>query len=198
MYKNAYVVSFENMRAGPFKQLAHSMSEDSRFFLGKNKVMGVALGRTPEDEHADNSHLLTRYLHGQVCMLFSNKTVAALEACFKAQEVDDFAVAGQAATYTVHLAKGTEALEGFGHSMEPHLRTLGLPTKLNFQKIELLADVYVCREGQVLNVEQTKILKLLGHKMGSFQLSILCRRQASGSFKEFDAGAHFLARPNQK
>jgi mRNA turnover protein 4 len=126
------VISFENMRAGPFKSLAHAMTADSKFFLGKNKVMGVALGRTPEDEHADNSHLLNRYLHGQVCMLFSNKPVAQLEECFKAQEVDDFAVAGQPATFTVHLAKGTEALEGFGHSMEPHLRKLGLPTKLNF------------------------------------------------------------------
>ena len=38
-YKNAFVVSFENMRAGPFKHLAFKMREDSRFFLGKNKVI---------------------------------------------------------------------------------------------------------------------------------------------------------------
>ena len=131
-YQNAYVISFENMRAGPFKNLAHSMNSDSKFFLGKNKVMGVALGKTPEDEHADNAHLLNRYLHGQVCMLFSNKNVAGLEECFKTAVVDDFAVAGQSATYTVHLEKGVTALEGFGHSMEPHFRKLGMPTKLNF------------------------------------------------------------------
>ena len=38
-YKNAFVVSFENMRTGPFKHLAFKMREDSRFFLGKNKVI---------------------------------------------------------------------------------------------------------------------------------------------------------------
>ncbi len=38
-YKNVFVLSFENMRAGPFKQLAHSMRADSKFFLGKNKVI---------------------------------------------------------------------------------------------------------------------------------------------------------------
>jgi len=96
------------------------------------------------------------------------------------------------ATYTIHLAKGVKALDGFGHAMEPHLRTLGLPTKLNFQKIELLADVFVCREGQILNVEQCKILKLLGHKMGNFQLKLLCERKGKGKFTEFEAGAQFL------
>ena len=144
-YKMAYVVSFENMRAGPFKNLAHEMKGESKFFLGKNKVMGVALGRTPEDEHADNSHLLTRYLLGSVCLLFSNMTLEQIQKSFEEFQTEDFAVAGQPASYTVHLEKGTKTLETYGHSMEPYFRTLGLPTKLNFQKIELLADVFVCR-----------------------------------------------------
>ena len=38
-YKNIFVLSFENMRSGPFKHLAHTMREDSKFFLGKNKVL---------------------------------------------------------------------------------------------------------------------------------------------------------------
>ena len=38
-YKFEYVVSFENIRAGPFKLLAHKLKSDSRFFLGKNKVV---------------------------------------------------------------------------------------------------------------------------------------------------------------
>jgi|TARA_B110000305_G_scaffold224541_1_gene270184 hypothetical protein len=33
-------------------------------------------------------------------------------------EVEDFAQAGAKATYTVLLAKGKEALDGYGHSME--------------------------------------------------------------------------------
>ena len=59
--------------------------------------------------------------------------------------MEDFANAGTKATYTVFLQKGTEALENFGHGLEPQFRQLGLPTKLNMQKIELLADTYVCR-----------------------------------------------------
>jgi mRNA turnover protein 4 len=68
----------------------------------------------------------------------------------------------------VFLQKGTEALKDYGHGMEPHFRQLGLATKLNMQKIELLADTFVCREGEELSVEQCKLLKLLGHKMATF------------------------------
>jgi len=38
-YKNMFVLSFENMRAGPFKKIAYDMKEDSKIFLGKNKVI---------------------------------------------------------------------------------------------------------------------------------------------------------------
>ena len=71
-YKNAFVVSFENIRSGPFKVIASQWRADSKFFLGKNKVMQVALGKKPEDEPVDNTHLLSRYMRGQVCLLLSN------------------------------------------------------------------------------------------------------------------------------
>ncbi len=67
-----YVLSFENMRTGPFKTLQNSM-RTSKFFIGKNKVMQVALGKHPEDECGDNTHVLSQYLRGQVCLLFSNE-----------------------------------------------------------------------------------------------------------------------------
>ena len=63
-YKNSYVVSFQNIRAGPFKTLAHKMRDDSKFFLGKNKVISIALGKSPETEPADNMHILGKYMHG--------------------------------------------------------------------------------------------------------------------------------------
>ena len=37
-YKKCFVLSFENMRTGPFKKIQNSM-RDSKFFIGKNKVV---------------------------------------------------------------------------------------------------------------------------------------------------------------
>lgn len=152
------------------------------------------MGRTSEDEHADNTHLIGKYMKGHVCLLATNKTKEQAEAHIKAHSVEDFAVAGVEAQYDVFLEKGIESLGGYAHSLEPYLKKLGLPVKLNFQKLELIADVYVCREGQVLNVEQAKILKLLGYKMASFELKFLAQRQKSGKFTEFEEGQEYLTR----
>ena len=46
-------------------------------------MMQVALGKAPEDEPADNTHLLSRYMRGQVCLLLSNKGKEANEKRFK-------------------------------------------------------------------------------------------------------------------
>ena len=135
--------------------MARQWREDSKFFLGKNKVIQVALGKRPEDEPADNTHLLSRYMRGNVCLLLTNKGKEAIEKRFSeiAETHEDFATASAKAAYTVFLPKGTEALDGYTHSLYPQFKDLGLPVKLNYQKIELLSDVYVCREGQTLNVE---------------------------------------------
>lgn len=122
----------------------------------------------------------------------TNKKSAELEQALKEQEVEDFASAGSKATYTVYLEKGVEALDGYGHGLEPYLKQLGLPIKLNMQKLELLSDTYVCREGETLNVEQAKILKLLGHKMSTFKPIMLAARNAKGQLKVTDQGKHHL------
>merc|ERR1712166_204319 len=191
-YKNIFVLNFKNMRTGPFREIQRSMRSDSKFFIGKNKVIQVGLGRTSEDEFADNTHLLSKYMIGHVCLLATNKTHEKMIEELKEKEVEDFATAGVNATYDVFLAKGTEALSAYPHSLEPYLKLLGLSIKLNFQKLELLPDVYVCKEGQVLNVEQSKILKLLGYKMSTFRLTFLCQRTQKGKFREFDEGKQFL------
>ena len=120
------------MRTAPFRKIAIAMRDDSKFFIGKNKVAKVALGHAPEDEYADNTHKLGQYLTGHVCLLATNKTKEQVEAALKKEEIDDFATAGTEATYTVFLGKGTESLDGYPHSLESYLKQLGLPIKLNF------------------------------------------------------------------
>ena len=192
-FKYSYVLSFDNIRSAPFKTMQSQMSDTTKFFLGKNKVMMKALGCTPESETADNTAKLSKYLNGQVCLCFSNLPPADLESKLAEFEIEDFAQSGVKATYDVFLSKGTDALDGYSHAMEPLLRQLGLPTRLNFQKIELLSDVYVAREGSALTVEQAKLLKLLGHKMAKFELKILVSRTTKGKIVETDHGKEYLA-----
>ena len=56
--------------------------------------------------------------------------------------------------------------------MEPHLRQLGLPTRLVNSQIELLSDYLLAEEGKPLTVEKCKILKLLDRKMSRLKFHI--------------------------
>lgn len=47
---------------------------DSRFFMGKNKVMMLALGKTVEDEYQDNLRRVSKNLRGQVSERFRYST----------------------------------------------------------------------------------------------------------------------------
>lgn len=133
-------------------------------------------------------------MRGSVALLFTDHSEKEVTKLLAKYEEPDYAKAGVKATFTVFLPKGTEALKDYGHGLEPYLRGLGLPTKLNMQKIELLADTFVCRQDEVLSVEQAKILKLLGHKMSNFKLGMLASRDSKGKFKHTDAGTQYLAK----
>lgn len=58
-YASVYVFTFENMRSTQFKSVRARWS-GSRFYLGKNKVMQIALGRSGQDEAAHDLHKLSR------------------------------------------------------------------------------------------------------------------------------------------
>ena len=57
-YENLFVFSHTNMRTNPFRDIQQTFN-DSKFFLGKNKVMQFALGRTEEEEIKKNLHLIS-------------------------------------------------------------------------------------------------------------------------------------------
>ena len=57
-YSSVYVFEVENMRNVKFKELREEWG-GSRFFMGKNRVMQMALGRDPHDEHKAGISKLT-------------------------------------------------------------------------------------------------------------------------------------------
>jgi hypothetical protein len=88
-----------------------------------------------------------------VALLFTNNSETEVNALLEKYQEPDFAKGGAKATFTVFLQKGKEALTDYGHGLETYFRALGLPTRLNMQKIDLLADTYVCRQDEELTVE---------------------------------------------
>lgn len=65
-YPSLYVFSFVNLRSKLLKEVRMDFRKDSRFFMGKNKVMILALGRSEQDEYQDGLREVSKRLKGQV------------------------------------------------------------------------------------------------------------------------------------
>jgi len=166
-YENIYVFRVFGMRGAGLRELRRSW-RDSKLFLGKNKVMAIALGKTVETEQHPGVHQICDRLKGDCGLLFTNRSEKEVNSFFEKFVDKDYARGGTSATETVVLQEGP--LEQFPHSMEPHLRSLGLPTALKRGIVTLIKDYTVCEKDQVLNPEQAKILKLLTIPMSEFRL----------------------------
>lgn len=172
-YGSAYAFTFDNMRNLKFKELREQLKSSSRFFLGSNKVMQVALGRSAADEVRPGIRKLSKLLRGDAGLCFTNLPKEEVEKLFNDFEEHDFARTGSIATETVELKEGP--LEQFTHEMEPFLRKQGMPVRLKREVVELVADFVVCEEGNSISPESARILRLLGVKMAIFKLHLLCR-----------------------
>ncbi|CAJ0587204.1 unnamed protein product, partial [Mesorhabditis spiculigera] len=184
-YATLYLFSVENMRSDLFIEARQHFKANSRFFFGKNNVMAVALGKTRENECQKNLHKIANALKGQCGLMFTNVPHEEVVKYFEEFRHTDYARGGLMATETVELEEGL--LPQFAFSMEPQLRKLGLPTKLDKGQVALYKNFLVCTEGEQLNNEQAKILKVLGYKMSEFHIVLHKKWQRStGKIEELD------------
>ncbi|GKV24225.1 hypothetical protein SLEP1_g33860 [Rubroshorea leprosula] len=158
-YNSVYVFSFENMRNLRFKEFREQLKPTSRFFLGSNKVMQVALGRSAADEIRPGIYKVSKLLRGDSGLFLTNMSKEEVESLFNKYEDYDFARTGSISTEKVELPEGP--LEQFTHEMEPFLRKQGMPVRLNKGVIELVSDFVVCEEGKPLSPESARILRSL-------------------------------------
>lgn len=126
-YKSIYVFKYGSIRNKILKDI-REVWKPSRFFFGKTKVIAVGLGKNKEDEAEDDLHKLSAVIKGQCALLFTDCTREEVVDWFNSYEVTDYCRSGSVATTTIKLEKGP--LNQFPHNMEPYLRQLGLPTKL--------------------------------------------------------------------
>jgi mRNA turnover protein 4 len=188
-YNTIYLFNYENMRSNKFKDVRLHFREDSRIFLGKNKLLQIALGRTPEEEYSDNlRHLAKGIEGGSVGVLMTSKTDTEVEAYFSSLSEPDYARAGARAEAEVSVTE--EQMSGLPVSMMEQLRKLGMPVEIRRGKVVFRdgqASYRICKKGDVLSAEQCKLLKHFDIKLVNFQVKLLCRWSDS-EFVELNSG----------
>jgi len=177
-----YVILPINLRSDKMKNIRQRFKQNSSIVFGKNKVMQIALGKDDETEIKPNLHLLAQEVQGQCGVLFTNESRDKIEEFFRTYRELEFPRVGFRATKTVSVPEGKT---NFNHSLDPHLRKLGLPTQLKNGIIYVIKDYVICEEGQVLNPEQCKLLEFYGERMAEFRVVIKCVWH-NGEFQTFE------------
>lgn len=184
-HKFLYVFTFENMRSAKFKSIRLHFRDDSRIFLGKNKLLQIALGRNSEEEYADNlRHMSKLVVGGSVGLLFTNQSTQEVELYFAKTVEADFARGGSVAGREVVVT--SEMLTKFPSSMMEPFRKLGMPVELQKGVIvfrDSNESYRLCKEGEILSPEKCKLLVHFGIQLATFQVS-LAARWSDGNFEE--------------
>ncbi|CAF1226942.1 unnamed protein product [Adineta ricciae] len=167
-----FVVRLYNERTDKLQTVrAHfPRSESSYFFFGKNRVMQLALGRTPATEYLPSLAKISPYLVGKMGLMLTNRSPQEVLEYFNKLEMEDYARAGNRVKETVIIDEGP--LDGFQHTMEPLLRSLGLATTLKKGIIHLIKPFTICKKGDTLTPEQAKLLKLFQHPLAQFKIKV--------------------------
>jgi len=109
-------------------------------------------------------------LQGQCGLLFTDREESDVLEYIENFVETDYARSGTKAKEGVVLPEGP--LKQFSHAIEPHLRSLGMPTQLKKGIVTLVQDFTVCKKGQILNPQQANILKLLELPMAEFKIKV--------------------------
>ena len=155
--------------------------------LGKNKLLQIALGRTPEDEYSDNlRHVAKRISGGSGGLLFTSQARKDVEAYFGSMVEPDFARAGSTAPRDVVVT--SQQLEHFPVSLVEQFRKLGLPVEIQDGKVvfrDSLTEFRICKEGETLSAEKCKLLVQFEIKLAEFKVTLVCH-WSDGDFELLD------------
>ena len=169
-----HVFTIDNMRNNAMKHMRTEFGDQGRFFYGRNKVMAKALGLTKEDEIVEGSAAIGAKLIGEVGLLMSNKGPEDVSSFFDGHDTLDYARGGGIAPSGASIPAGP-VMRGelpMPHNMEPHLRSLGMPTLLANGVVTLSAPYTICKPGDVLSPEQAHLLKHFGFKFATFKAKL--------------------------
>jgi mRNA turnover protein 4 len=169
-----------------FKDLRREWS-DSRFILGKNKVVQIALTADAGSAEAASagpagsgdgayrpglSHLADD-VSGNVGLLFTDRSPKEANAFFADFGEQDYARAGFVPTETLTVPAGRLSTEAFPHTQAETLRKLGVQVRLDKGVIVVTQDAVLCTEGVPITPEQGRLLKLFGHRLAVFSVSLV-------------------------
>ncbi len=190
-YHRVFVFRYDNMRSRLMKELRKKMGSEGRFFMGRNKIIRIALGISPEDEHAVGIYRLSKHITGQCGILMTRSmTVQQVLKFFEDEEAPEVPKAKWIPNDTIVLEPGP--LDGWQSSMMEQFRKLKMSVELKEGVIYLHEQYSMCVKGVPLTETQAKVLELFDKRLAVFRLKLACYWSRDGELQEYEEAAHVI------
>ncbi len=188
-YPRVFVFRYDNMRSRLMKELRKKMGSEGRFFMGRNKIVRIALGISPEDEHAAGIYRLSNHVTGQCGILMTkNMTEQEVLKFFRDEEAPEVPKAKWVPNETIVLEPGP--LDEWQSSMLEQFRKLKMSVELRNGVIYLRERYSICVNGTALTETQAKALELFDKRLAVFRLRLTCSWSKDGEFQEYEVVNH--------
>ncbi len=173
-YNNIFLFDFQNLTNENQKKLALNLKGSILF--GKKSVIRVFLlskmslhpGMEQIVEKLEDKNLK------DVCLFFTNSPKSSILSEIQEFKTSEFAQPETLATATVQLAAGDQVFDSISSSNDGYLRNMGLFVTVKNGKLVLGEKFIAAIKGRPVTVVQSKILKMLGIKVGSFEVKCVC------------------------
>lgn len=154
--------------------------------MGKNKLLQIALGKSPEEEYGEALSQVAKLITGSVGLLFTSVKPAEVLDYFENLIKSDYARAGAISPRRVVIT--SKMLETHPVSMIEQFRKLGLPVQVENGRVVFVGEreeYVLVKEGETLSAEQCKALTHFGIELAEFRVDLLCRwtSQDGGKFE---------------
>ena len=172
-YASFFLLSIENLNTEVQNQLRRDMKGE--FSFGKKTILIKFIKDTVKDEEQQQKMMeLIKNNKNQTAILFSNEKPEKVQKVMKELEITVFAQPGTEPLATVELQSGREVFDSVSNSNAHYLRTLGVLVTVQKGKLNLEEKVLAAQKGEKLTVNQCKLLRVLGVKLGKSEANLVC------------------------
>ncbi|GAW81582.1 ribosome biogenesis protein MRT4 [Plasmodium gonderi] len=166
-----YVLDIRTCSNNNLKQAIEYFKPDGKFFIGKNKLMKVALGKNEKSEFKPNVFKVAELLVGNRILLITKDAPLKVLKFFNEFQPEEYIKPGNICTQDVTLKCG-DVLD-VPVSMQKDLQKRKLNFDIIDQKIILREDKILAEKDKLMSVENSKLLRMLNMKISHFDITVL-------------------------
>lgn len=166
-----YIIDVKNYSNSNLKEMIEYFKPNGKMFYGKNKLMKLAFVTKQGKEIKPNFNKISELLIGNRILLCTTDGPLKVLKFLNTFRPQEYIKPGNISPSTVILKSGT--VLNVPTSMQKDLQEKKLNFDIIDQKIIIREDRVLAEENKVINVENSRLLRMLNMKIGTFDMTAL-------------------------